>query len=210
MSEHAETNEPESESDPETASASETSIEDKQRQRYEEEFGDSPGQADPADMDPGVNDGEGLEIANLSDFFVRRSGEGDYDIEPVRQKIPGREQALRVRPFTSGMYEKYLNPVETDDNEKMADMFNKAFPDLENELGRPLTADDVENGMIAYGPEVLIDVIERAAGKDMREAIQNRNIKLLNEVDAGKMQQLMQTMGSDSENSSESPSFARR
>lgn len=187
-----------------------TSIEEKQRERFEEEIGEEPGTADTRDLEPGVNDGEGLEIANMSDFFIRRSGEGENDIEPVRQKIPGRDQALRVRPFTSGMYEKYLNPVDTDDDEKLAEMFNKAFPDIKEDLGRELTAEDVENGMIAYGPEVLIDVIERAAGKDMREAIQNRNIKLLNEVDAGKMQQLMQTMGSSSDDSSVSLSSASR
>lgn len=172
-----------------------SAIEDRQREKYEENFGMSPSDANEAakrDMEPGINDGDGLEIADPNDFFISRGSGDPTDIQPVYQKIPGRPQSLRVRPFTSGLHRKYMNPVDFEDDEKLAEMFNLAFPDLDDRV----TADDVEHGMLAYGPEVLVDVIERAAGKDMQEAIQNRNIKLLNEIDSGKMQELMETANS--------------
>jgi hypothetical protein len=191
-----ETDENDSDSERSTESDEPTrSIEDTQRENYEEHFGSSSESsgADDRDLNPGINDGENLEVADIDDFFIQRSGEGEDDIEPVFQKIPGREQALRVKPFTSGMYQKYLDPVDYEDDEKLAEMFNKAFPDLDESL----TAEDVANGMIAYGPRALVDVIERAAGKDMQTAMDNRNVKLLNEVDPGKMQELMQGMNTD-------------
>lgn len=200
MSESESDTQTETETETEQSTTDQQPIEDKQRANYEEEFGASPeadaAAADEGDLDPGINDGEGLEIASLDDFFIKRSGEGDDDIEPVLQKIPGREKALRVKPFTSGKYQKYLDPVDYDDDETLAAMFNEAFPDLNGDL----TADDVANGMIAYGPRALVDVIERAAGKDMQQAMDNRNIKLLNEVDPSKMRELMQGMNTDDTN----------
>lgn len=171
-------------------------IEEQQRQKYQEHHGMTPEEANEVaerDMNPGVNDGHGLEVANPDDFFIKRSGDDAQDIEPVLQKIPGRPQAMKVRPFTSGMHQKYLDPVDYDDDEKLAEMFNLAFPDLSFEV----TEEDVAEGMLAYGPQTMVDMIERAAGKDMQDAIENRNLKILNQIDPGKMSQMLEGMNSD-------------
>lgn len=139
---------------------------------------DSPGDND-------INDGEGLEIADPNDFFHRR--DSDDELQPVVQKIPGRGQALRVIPPTTGDYEKYnLDDEEAlfADNALLAELFNEKFPDLDE-----VTAEDVRDGMIAFGAEPLVDCIRRAGGQDMKDAMEEQEIQ--------RMMQLMGEQGMD-------------
>lgn len=123
-----------------------------------------------------INDGAGLEIADPNDWFHRRDDEDE--LQPVLQKVPGRDAAMRVIPPTGGDYERYDLDNESAlyaDNELFAEFCNEFFPDLDGEV----TADDVENGLIAFGAEPMVDMVKRAGGKDMKEAMDERDIEMM-------------------------------
>lgn len=125
-----------------------------------------------------INDGDGLEIADPNDFFHRR--DGDDQLAPVAQKIPGREQALRVIPPTLGDLQKYHLDNEQqlyNDDELYAEFLNEHFPDLDE-----VTEEDVAENMLMFGAEVFVDVAKRAAGQDMKEALDQRQTKQMMEL----------------------------
>lgn len=145
------------------------------------------GTADEIDTDepePGFADGRGLKIANPEDIFFTGRDEND-EPESVPQKVPGREVAVEVVPPPQDRYNEYLNPVDYDDDAKLAELFNKSFPDLE----RDLTAEDIANDLLPFGAGVAVDCIERAAGRDMKDAMDERQIE-----------QMMKLMGGDEGN----------
>lgn len=132
-----------------------------------------------------INDGNGLEIANPNDFFHKR--DGDDKLSPVVQKIPGRDQALRVIPPTLGDLEKFHLDDEGrlyDDDELYAEFLNEHFPDLDE-----VTEEDVSEGMLMFATEVFVDVAKRAGGLDMKDALDQRQTK-----------QMMQMLGADEGN----------
>lgn len=138
-----------------------------------------------ASDDNNINDGEGLEIASPSDFFHRR--DADDELQPVVQQVPGREEAMRVIPPTTGDYQKFHLDDEDalyDDDELFAEFVNKFFPDLDFEV----TAADVRDNLIAFGAEPLVDMVKRAGGQDMKDAIDERQI-----------QRMMEMLGDDDE-----------
>lgn len=121
-----------------------------------------------------INDGEGLEIADPNDFFHRR--DSDDALQPVVQQIPGRDQALRVIPPTTGDYQKYhLNDESQlyEDDALFAEFVNQFFPDLEDDV----TEDDVANNLVAFGAEPMVDMVKRAGGQDMKDALDEREIQ---------------------------------
>ena len=120
--------------------------------------------------DAAINDGGGLEIADPNDFFHRR--DSDDQLQPVVQKIPGRDQALRVVPPTTGDIRKYHLDAEEllyADDELYAEFLNEHFPDLDH-----VTAEDVEDGMLMFAAEIFVDVAKRAGGQDMKDALDRR------------------------------------
>lgn len=125
-----------------------------------------------------INDGQGLEIADPNDFIHRR--DSDDQLQPVVQQVPGRDEALRVVPPTTGDFQKYhLDDPEAlyEDDALYAEFLNEHFPDLDH-----VTAQDVEQGMIAYGAEMFVDVAQRAGGKDMKDALDERDMKRMLEM----------------------------
>lgn len=52
-----------------------------------------------------LGDGDDLEIATEEDLGIRRGDDGR--LVPVKQRIPGTEKAVRVRPPVDGALEKY-------------------------------------------------------------------------------------------------------
>lgn len=121
-----------------------------------------------------INDGEGMEIADPNDFFHRRDSEDE--LQPVLQQVPGRDQAMKVIPPTTGDYQKYHLENEDKlygDDELFAEFVNQFFVDLDWEV----TAEDVENNLIAFGAEPLVDMVKRAGGQDMKDAIEERQIE---------------------------------
>lgn len=129
-----------------------------------------------------INDGRGLEVANPSDFFHRR--DSDDELQPVLQQIPGREQAMRVVPPTTGDYQKFhLGDEERlyADDELFAEFVNAFFVDLEDEV----TEQDVRENLIAFGAEPLVDMVKRAGGMDMKDALDQRQIEQMMELMGG-------------------------
>jgi hypothetical protein len=131
-----------------------------------------------------IGDGSDLEVADPAEvLFAQRDSDGEP--VPVPQKIPGRDQALEVRPPTEGFYNQYLNPVPSDDNEQVAAMLSKGFPGLD------VDAADVENGLLIFGLETAVEMLKRAGGYDMYSALQDQQ----GDDDMEYMQQMMTAMG---------------
>lgn len=70
-----------------------------------------------------LNDGEGLKIAQPEDLGISRE---DGKLLHVKQKIPGKELAIKVLPITGGVRQKYDDILagQSDDWEKMAELWN--------------------------------------------------------------------------------------
>jgi hypothetical protein len=131
-----------------------------------------------------IGDGSELSVADpMEVLFAQRDSEGRP--APVPQKIPGRDQALEVRPPTEGYYNQYLDPVPSDDNAKVAEMLTKGFPGLD------VDAQDVENGLLIFGLETAVEMLKRAGGYDMYSALQEQS----QDDDMAYMQQMMTAMG---------------
>lgn len=184
--------ETEPETEPDT-DQQQLAIEDKQRKRFEEEFGKTPEQAaqdlDERDANPKVHDGEDLEIMDPNDLFIVRvsDGEGRNDIKPVMQKVPGMDQALRIKPLVASEYQNYF-PIDYDDDAKVAELFNRCLVDLD----RDLAPEDVAEGIIAFGTKPVVDCIERASGKSMQEAMEMREMMRMAEMDADQLSGMIQ------------------
>lgn len=131
-----------------------------------------------------IGDGSDLEVADPSDiFFAERDSSGNP--APVKQKVPGRNEAVRTVPPTEGYYNEYLNPVPAEDNEKIAEMLNKGFPDLD------VTAEDVESGLLIYSLETMTEILKRAGGYDMYSAIEEQQ----EQQNAAQMKTMVEAFG---------------
>lgn len=132
--------------------------------------------------DSTINDGDGLEIAKPGDFFHRR--DSDDELQPVVQQVPGREEAMRVIPPTTGDYQQFhLDEDEKlyEDDDLFAQFVNKFFVDLDFEV----TAEDVRDNLIAFGAEPMVDMVKRAGGQDMKDAMDEREIEKMMEYFGG-------------------------
>ncbi|RDZ53118.1 hypothetical protein C5C07_15395 [Haloferax sp. Atlit-4N] len=116
---------------------------------------------------PTTNDGDDLELADPNDWFVRRK-DGDSRPEPVKQRIPGTDKAILVRPPLNGHLEKWDTSLTSDDPdpEDLAEMFNVCLPQLDFEVTPEMIEGDLDGheGMIGYGVMPLREAIKHAAG----------------------------------------------
>lgn len=128
------------------------------------------------------------EIANPSDFFVKRDGDGN--LKPVVQQIPGVEQSLRVIPMTKGQVHGYgIDNGDFSDvtDEDLARIFNNHLADLDEHL----EPEDVSENMIGFGKTALLKTILRASGFDMQQAINKENLEMLGDLDEGNLEKLI-------------------
>lgn len=130
-------------------------------------------------------DTEDLDIAQPDDFFVERDGEDN--LQPVVQKLPGVEQHLRVIPMTLGDVNKFGLEEGNVDDEQLAEIFNEHLPDLE----KTLTEDDISDNMIGFGKDALVQTILRASGYDMQSAINREQFEMIADMDEGKFEKVM-------------------
>ena len=73
-----------------------------------------------------LNDGEDLEIAHPEDFGVQRDGDGE--LTPLKQRIPGTEMAVLVKPMRGGDYEAWEDVLEEDEaDDDRVDEFLREF-----------------------------------------------------------------------------------
>ena len=129
-----------------------------------------------------VNEDTDLEVIGAEEaFFVQRDDDGDLVARP--QEIPGSGgKAVRVKPASSGVYNEYLDPVEWENDEKMAELFNKQYPDLN------VTAQDLENDLLSFSAQTMVQLIRKASGEDMQSALEE-------EQNRQEIQQMMDLMG---------------
>ena len=131
-----------------------------------------------------VNDETDLEVIGAEEaFFAQRDDDGELVAKP--QEIPGSDgKAVRVKPAPSGVYEEYMSPVPWKDDEKLATLFNKQYPDLN------ITAEDIENDLLSFSTETMVQLIRKASGEDMMSAMQE-------EQSRQEIQRMMEMMGID-------------
>ena len=134
-------------------------------------------------------------IATPDDFLVTRNG--DDELQPVTQPLPGVEESIRVVPLSMGDSNEYgdeegrMDPNRLDAG-TVAEILNNHWFDL-RESDRELTGNDVEDDLIAFGKEALLTAIFRASGFDMQNALNRENLEMLNEIDdLGKLQQMQE------------------
>jgi hypothetical protein len=108
---------------------------------------------------PHTDDGADLEVADPADFFVTRE-DGDHP-GPVTQRIPGTEQALRVRPLTNAQLESWGDELEADDpaDATIAKAFNYALVDFDGEITERM----VREGAIGYSVMPILQAIKNAS-----------------------------------------------
>ena len=147
--------------------------------------------------DSKLGDGKGLEIADPSDFGISR--DGDEELRPLRQRIPGTDKAVLVKPLNASEVEKYdavLNRNAADD-----DMVDEMF--REHIVEGP-GADGLHSGLPGYLVSGLIQAVKNSSGYDVFLAVQEQrreeqegNLQMLQNLDpemVGKMQDLMGEM----------------
>lgn len=137
-----------------------------------------------------------LSIAQPEDFFITR--DADDEIQPVTQVLPGAEEQIRVVPITIGDMNEYggtdgqLNPAELD-AETIATILNRHWYDVRTNDELEITAEMVEDDLIGYGQEALVQAILRASGYDMQNALNTENLEVLDRIDdPGKLETLAQ------------------
>jgi len=136
-----------------------------------------------------------LNIAQPEDFFVQR--DSDDNLQPVTQALPGVEQEIRVIPMSMGDLNEYgdtngqLNPADLSD-EDIAGILNAHWYDVRENDDFDVTAEKVDEDMIGFGLEALIQAILRASGYDMQNALNLENLEMLESVPEGKLDTMME------------------
>lgn len=144
----------------------------------------SPANADPEEDASRLGDGEGLEIADPADFSIQRDGEGD--IIPIKQKIPGTDKAVLVRPLHGGAVEEYSDVLEGENaDDDRVDSF----------LREHIVRGPGQNGigdLHDYVVPALIQAVKNSSGHDLFIGAQEQRSK---EVAAN--MRMMEAMGVD-------------
>ncbi|CDK39679.1 hypothetical protein [Halorubrum sp. AJ67] len=141
------------------------------------------------------NNSDDLNIAQPEDFFVQR--DSDDNLQPVTQPLPGVEQEIRVVPMSMGDLNEYgdangqLNPADLSD-EDIAEILNEHWYDVRENDDFDVTAEKVDEDMIGFGLEALIQAILRASGYDMQNALNLENLEMLDQVPEGKLETMME------------------
>lgn len=128
-------------------------------------------------------DGE-LEIAQPEDFEVQRDGDGE--ILPVPQRIPGTDKAIMVRPMPPGDFQKWLPVLEgqEEDTDKQAEVMRTYIAEGP---GADADVDYVENRLKGGVLGGLLKAIRNAAGYEVlrgnREQELEENAPMLKQID---------------------------
>jgi len=139
---------------------------------------------------PNTNDGDGLEVADPNDYFLTRS-DGDQP-DPVKQQIPGTEQALRIRPLTNAHLEAWGDDLESEDpdHEVVAEVFNYALVDLDREV----TAADIDENMLGFGVAPILQATKNASGYQQYQGFRKQRMQMatmLEGIDGEQLESLL-------------------
>lgn len=157
--------------------------------------------------DTRLNDGQGLEIAHEEDFGISRNGDGD--LNPVAQRIPGTDKAIRCRPVPSGARQEYSDVFDEGDPdaERVAELFDEYIVEG---IGSDATAEWVEGG-VPYGLVTgLVQALKNSSGEDVFMAVEEQrseellhNVRLMDAVGEESLESLVRLGRDASENGRE-------
>lgn len=117
-------------------------------------------------------------IASLDDFTVQRDAEGER--LPVTQKVPGREQYVRVIPINQGEANEYLpesGDVRALDDDATLELLQEFYVEPSFESVESL--DDIK----AFGLDPLLMALMNASGFDMTMGMVGENSELVEMVE---------------------------
>lgn len=139
-----------------------------------------------------LGDGKGLEIADPADFGISR--DEDEELRPLKQRIPGTDKAVSVKPLNSSQVEKYdeaLNRNAADD-ELVDEMFREHIVEGPG-------SDGLHDGLPGYIVSGLIQAIKNSSGYDVFLATQEQrqeetqaNLRMMNQMDPEMMTRLQE------------------
>jgi len=135
-----------------------------------------------------------LSIAQPEDFFVQR--DGDDNLQPVTQELPGVEEKIRVIPMSIGDLNQYggsgrqMNPADLT-SEDLAEILNEHWYDVRDNDDFEVTVEMLEEDMIGFGKDALITAILRASGYDLQQSLNMENLEMLEQVPEGKLETMM-------------------
>lgn len=137
-----------------------------------------------------VGDGEGLEIAHPEDFGVSRNDEGD--LEPLRQRIPGTDKAVEVRPLVDGAIDRWEDVLDGQNpDDDRVDEFLRTY--VVNGIGQ----DGLQN-IPDYLVPGLIEAVKRSSGYEVFQTIQEaqmeenlQTLQAMDEVPEGLLESAM-------------------
>lgn len=133
-----------------------------------------------------------LEIASPEDYEVQRNDEGD--ILPVKQRIPGTDDALLVKPMPPGAFNEWKSVLEgqDEDTEKQAEVMREWIVEGP---GADATAEYVEDQLRGGVVAGLLKAIRNAAGyevlKGNREEEMEEGLKVLDQVEGDRLKDLV-------------------
>jgi len=139
-----------------------------------------------------LNDGEGLEIAEPEDFGIHRDGDGE--LKPVKQRIPGTDKAIRCKPVVDS------EPIETvleasDPSEDDIDAVASEY--IVEGLGAGGNLSDLPDYVI----QGVLQALKNASGNDIFLAVENQrveeNVGQLQAVSAEDLEKMQSLLGEE-------------
>lgn len=117
-----------------------------------------------------LSDGEGLSIAHPEDFGVSRDGEGE--VSPLKQRIPGTDMAILVKPLVGGKAEEYEDVLESDraDDERVEDLFEEHIIEGIGSRGDLSAIPD-------YLVPGLIQAVKNSSGHEVFRAVEEQQLQ---------------------------------
>lgn len=124
------------------------------------------------DRETRLADGEDndLAIATPEDFGVQRDDNGE--LVPRKQRIPGTDLAVRVRPLTNGAAERYEDVLESDraDDERVEEFFEEFIAEG---VGSSGNLEDVPDYLVP----ALLQAVKNSSGFTCYQAVEKQQLR---------------------------------
>lgn len=115
-----------------------------------------------------LGDGDGLEIAHAEDFGVTRNSDGE--VNPLMQKIPGFNKAVKVKPLVGGDVDEWTDVIEKDE----------ADNDRVDEFLREFIVEGIGSNGIGEVPDYivpgLVQAVKNASGHEVFLAVEDQQL----------------------------------
>jgi len=138
------------------------------------------------DFEPDVSEDSDA-IASKEDLLITRDGDGE--LNPVKQDLPGTDKKVEVIPLTTGDLNTFdtIDTQEPDDDE-LARLFNQHLTMFDE---GELSAEDISERVPAMKIQAFVNAIMKASGQDMQSAVNQDQLEMLEGLDEGKMETLL-------------------